>query len=43
MENPKEWNHRRKWEDNKIRLKEIRRESVEWIQVAQVRDRWRPL
>jgi hypothetical protein len=35
---------RRRWEDNnKMDLKEIGLESVDWIHVAQDRDRWRAL
>jgi hypothetical protein len=33
---------RRRWEDNiKMDLQEVRCESVDWIDVAQDRDRWR--
>jgi hypothetical protein len=35
---------RRKWEDNiKMDLREVRWESMEWIDLAQDRDRWRAL
>jgi hypothetical protein len=36
--------HRRRWEDNiKMDLREIRFGDVDWIHVAQDRDRWRAL
>jgi hypothetical protein len=35
---------RRRWEDNiKIDLQEVRRGGMEWIYLAQDRDRWRNL
>jgi hypothetical protein len=35
---------RRKWEDNtRMHLKEIGRQSVDWMHVAQDRDQWRTL
>jgi hypothetical protein len=35
---------RRRWEDNiKMDLQEIRYEGVDWIELAQDRDRWRAL
>jgi hypothetical protein len=35
---------RRRWEDNiKMDLQEVGRESVDWIDMAQDRDRWRAL
>jgi hypothetical protein len=34
----------RSWEDNiKMNLQEIRREGIDWIDVAQYRNRWRAL
>jgi hypothetical protein len=34
----------RRWEDNiKMGLKEVERGVMDWINVAQVRDRWRAL
>ena len=36
--------HRRTWEDNiKMDLKKVRREGMDWIELVQVRDRWRAL
>jgi len=36
--------HRRIWEDTiTMDLQEIRCGGTEWIELAQVRDRWRPL
>jgi hypothetical protein len=36
--------HRRRWEDNiQMNLKEIGWKSVDWIRLAQDRDRWRAL
>jgi hypothetical protein len=34
---------RRRWEDIKMDLREIRFVDVDWIHWAQDRDRWRPL
>jgi hypothetical protein len=35
---------RRRWEDNiKINLQDVRREGIDWIDLARVRDRWRAL
>jgi hypothetical protein len=35
---------RRRWEDNiKMDLQDVGRESVDWIDMAQDRDRWRAL
>ena len=35
---------RRRWEDNiKMDLQEVGRESMDWIELAQDRDRWREL
>ena len=35
---------RRRWKDNiKMRLKEIWREDMDWIDVAQDKDKWRAL
>ena len=36
------WRHRRRWEDNiKMDLQEV--ECMDWIELAQDRDRWRAL
>jgi hypothetical protein len=36
--------HRRKWEDNiKMDLQEVECGSMDWIEVAQDKDRWRAL
>jgi len=36
--------HRRRWEDNiKIDLREVGYGGVDWIELAQDRDRWRAL
>jgi hypothetical protein len=36
--------HRRRWEDNnKINLQEVECAGVDWIDLAQDRDRWRVL
>jgi len=36
--------HRRRWEDNiKMDLQEVRFEGMNWLDVAQDRDRWRAL
>jgi hypothetical protein len=36
--------HRRRWEDNiKMDLKEVGWESMDWIDLAEDRDRWRAL
>jgi len=36
--------HRRRWEDNiKIEFQEVGCEGMDWIDVAQDRDRWRAL
>jgi len=33
--------HRRRWKDNiKMRLEEVRREGMDWINIPQIRDRW---
>jgi hypothetical protein len=35
---------RRRWKDNiQMDIKEIQQEGVDWIHLAQVRDRWRAL
>jgi hypothetical protein len=38
------WRPRRRWEDNtKIDLQEVGWEGIDWIELAQDRDRWRAL
>ena len=38
------WRPRRKWEDNiKMDLQEMGREGMDWIGLAQDRDKWRAL
>jgi hypothetical protein len=35
---------RRRWEDNiKFHLQEVGREAIDWIELAQDRDRWQAL
>jgi hypothetical protein len=33
--------HRRRWEDNKMELREVGCKGVDWIELAQDRDQWR--
>jgi hypothetical protein len=39
---PRFWRHRRRWEDNiKMDLTEVECRGMDWMELAQERDRWR--